>query len=73
MRLYFWPLVAALLIANLIGFGFGYHSGDKNGYARREYEQALVKDEHDRVMRKVGLCKWAAIMADDIRCKAELP
>lgn len=61
-----WTVV---LIVNLIGFGFGYHAGDQNGFERREREQALVKDEHDTIMRKVGLCKWAAIMSEDIKCR----
>lgn len=62
-----------LVLAMPLGYAWGY--GDGVGVGRQQ-ERALYdarKDEHDSVMRKVGVCKWSKIMADDIRCKQELP
>jgi len=60
----------ALLGGALYG---GWTEGDRHGYFRANAQRDARKDEHDQVMQKIGVCKWAKIMADDIRCKQELP
>lgn len=64
-----------MFVANLIGFGFGLNSGFAWGYKRADAEITARydtrRDEHDKIMRKVGLCTWARIMSEDIKCKSE--
>jgi hypothetical protein len=69
----FFSLVSLAVASNVIGYSFGWGSGDQRGYARATAEQAVRKSEHDLVMQKIGVCKWAKIMAEDTRCKTELP
>ena len=62
-----------LLLYQISLVGFGFYVGDAHGYMRANGEQAARWEEHDRIMQYVGVCKWAKIMADDMRCKTELP
>lgn len=68
-----WQFLLATTLCNLVGYAWGYGDGEKRGYARAVAEHIMRKDEHDDIMRKIGVCKWATIMAEDIRCKSELP
>lgn len=45
----------------------------QDGYEQAKAEQRATRDEHDRIMQKIGVCKWAKIVAEDTHCKAELP
>lgn len=51
----------------------GWTEGDRHGHLRANAQRDARKDEHDRIMQKIGTCKWAKIVAEDIRCKQELP
>lgn len=64
-------LVTSTLL--VLGYWAGRVDGVNVGYAVAYSEQAARASEHDRVMQYVGVCKWAKIVADDIRCKTELP
>jgi hypothetical protein len=67
-------ILTALLLS---AAGVAYHLGDIRGlnvgYALAYSEQYARVSEHERVMKFVGVCKWAKIMADDTRCGKELP
>lgn len=63
----------ATIIATTVGYLIGHSDGATFGRERERTEQAMRKSEHDRVMQYVGACKWAKIMAEDIRCRGELP
>lgn len=70
----FWiATLAADLIGVAVGFHFGNERGINIGYAVANSEHAARASEHNLVMQKVGLCAWARVMADDVRCKQELP
>lgn len=43
------------------------------GYRYAVAQYGARKVEHDKIMRNVGLCKWARLMAEDIKCKTEQP
>lgn len=62
----------SLLIGAAIDAAINAHQWQA-GYAQATAEETARKDEHDRVMRYIGVCKWSKIVADDIRCKSELP
>lgn len=65
---------AMVIAAALMGFyGWGVHEGEIKGVQMAHAENGIRVEEHDRVMQRVGICKWAKIMAEDIRCKTELP
>lgn len=66
-----------LAVGVTICTGLGYYLGDIRGlnvgYALAYSEQAARASEHERIMKYVGLCKWAKIWAEDTRCGKELP
>lgn len=68
-----------IIVCLLVGLSFlagnivGYKSGWGDGAGSALNDVAKVKEEHDRIMHKLGLCKWAQIWAEDTRCKAERP
>jgi len=70
-------LVAILAAGFVYGLFYGYDWGISDGRqaGRREVlaEKVIEKSEYDREMQQAGLCKWVKLMADDVRCKAELP
>lgn len=72
-RCFFWGLFVVWLIADVFGFILGYHQGTEEGVRLAHAENNIRVEEHDRIMQRVGICKWAKIMAEDIRCKTELP
>lgn len=71
-------LVTIALVAGAMGICaangiVNYRQGYSDGKTAEAALYQSNKSEHDRIMQFVGVCKWAKIMADDIRCKQELP
>jgi len=68
-------VVATIYQVMLVGAGFyvGRIDGEDIGYTRAVATHAAAKEEHDAIMHKLGLCKWAQIWAEDTRCKSERP
>jgi hypothetical protein len=36
-------------------------------------QERSIKAEHDKVMRDVGTCDWAKVVAKSIQCERQLP
>lgn len=60
-------------IADLIGYTWGYNDGTKAGVKLAHAENSIRTSQYDLDMQRVGVCKWAKIMQEDLRCKQELP
>jgi hypothetical protein len=55
----------SLVIGNIIGFTAGFD------YVVKQERDA--KAEHDKIMRDIGICDWAKVMAKNIQCQRQLP
>lgn len=66
-------LILVTIVAFIVGYLIGHDDGERRGRGQERAVAEARKDEHDAVMRKIGLCKWSQIFAEDIRCKRELP
>ena len=64
-------LVIVLLLGFVFGFAWGDGAGFRVGERHAEARAEAAKSYHDTVMRKIGVCSWAKIMAAQIECKNE--
>lgn len=62
-----------IAFACLAFFAWGFHDGTKEGIKLAHAENNIRVSENDLIMQRVGICKWAKIMAEDHHCKTELP
>lgn len=65
--------VAVVIACLMIGYCVGRSDGDEIAETRVHAAEAARLSEHNRIMQFIGVCKWAKIMAEDTRCKGELP
>lgn len=65
-----FPLLTFLLCAILI---VAVRGARESGFEAGVKQERDTKAEHDKIMRKIGTCDWAKIMADHIQCKRQLP
>jgi len=65
-----WRTLAVLSVL-MVGFMWGDEAGFRAGERRAEERQVAAKADHDAVMRKIGVCSWAKVMATLIECKTE--
>jgi hypothetical protein len=66
-------LVIMLLLAGEAGYINGRQDGRLAGRSEALAEAAMVQSEYDLAMQKAGMCKWARVTAEDVRCQKELP
>jgi hypothetical protein len=55
--------VGSFYVGRGVGYAVGYEAGIKHDFERLA--------ENNAVMRKIGLCSWAKVMAAKIECKRE--
>lgn len=49
----------------------GYDRGWHDGTVAADKRHAEDREEHDRIMRKIGVCSWAKVVAAQVQCKSE--
>lgn len=64
-------IVSAVVVAFVVGYGLGSGTGFERGERHAELVAASSRAEHDRLMRKVGVCSWAKVMAAQVQCATE--
>lgn len=63
----------AILVLISISYAAGRQDGAAISEAKINAAEAARLSEYNRVMQFVGVCKWAKIMASNVRCQGELP
>ena len=61
----------AIVCAVLLGFAWGDGAGFRAGERRAEERFETNRTEHNAIMRKLGTCSWAKVMAAQIECQHE--
>lgn len=49
------------------------HGAWQSGFDAGVKRERDAKSEHDKVMRDLGACDWAKVMAKHIQCQRQLP
>jgi hypothetical protein len=66
----FWEALA-VVAGLMVGFMWGDEAGFRAGERRAEQRQEVSRAEHNSMMRKIGVCSFAKVMAAQVECKNE--
>jgi ribulose bisphosphate carboxylase small subunit len=64
-------MVAGVLIPMWLGYHFAFRQGWKQGVEYANQLHTANREEHDTMMRKIGVCSWAKVMAAQVQCQNE--
>ena len=69
-RPWFWPFMTFLIaMIMVVSTQDAYHTG----FAKGVKQERDAKEDHDKLMRGMGVCKWSEFMAQTIQCKRPDP
>lgn len=69
IRAAYFVCAMAAILAGTLGAAVGYHLGEIDGVKLAHDEQGIHVSENDKQMQRIGVCRFAAMMARNNKCQ----